>query len=124
MINFPPGVKITIQGGSSCVSGGFCAYHSTIATSPNSYYGVLPDQSPGSGCDLGCGHAAAMFDNYSSVASHELIEAVTDPGVGLATSFGPPLAWYDPQSGDGEIGDICNASQATFTSGGDRKSVV
>jgi hypothetical protein len=115
MINFPAGIKITLGTANSCQSGGFCAYHNTIATSPNTYYGVLPDMSPGSGCDVGCGHAATMFDNYTSVASHELIEGVTDPGVGLATSYAPPLAWYDPSNG--EIGDICNAQQGTFQAG-------
>jgi MYXO-CTERM domain-containing protein len=40
---------------------------------------------------------------------------VTDPGVGLATSYGPPLGWYDPSNG--EIGDICNAQQGTFLAG-------
>lgn len=51
-----------------------------------------------------------------SVASHELIEAVTDPAVGLASTFAAPLAWYDRTNG--EIGDICNGQQGT-TVGGD-----
>ena len=42
---------------------------------------------------------------------HSRVEATTDPAVGLATVFGPPLAWYDPNNG--EIGDICNAIQGT-----------
>ena len=46
-----------------------------------------------------------------SVASHELIEAVTDPAVGIATKIASPLAWYD--SVNGEISDICNAQQGT-----------
>jgi hypothetical protein len=40
---------------------------------------------------------------------NQLVEAVTDAAVGLATTFGPPLAWYDRVNG--EIGDICNALQ-------------
>ena len=52
------------------------------------------------------------FNNQTSVASHELIESVTDPEVGLATVAGPPLAWYD--NTNGEIGDICNAQQGTI----------
>jgi len=44
-----------------------------------------------------------------SVASHELVEATTDPAAGLATTFAPPLAWYDRAFG--EIGDICTAQQ-------------
>jgi hypothetical protein len=50
----------------------------------------------------------------TSVSTHERLGAVTDPDVGLATSFAPPLAWYDPQGQDGEIGDICNGQQGTL----------
>lgn len=123
MIHFPKGVSISISGANSCKSGGFCAYHSTMpaavaGTPGNVYYAIIPDESAGSGCDTGCGDAPAMFDNLTSVASHELIEAVTDPEVGLVgNTYGPPLAWYDPQGSNGEIGDICNAEQATFTAG-------
>jgi hypothetical protein len=50
------------------------------------------------------------------VSSHELIETVTDPFVGLATTYASPLAWYNKTYG--EIGDICNAQQGTITAGG------
>jgi hypothetical protein len=119
MVNFPKG-KIISQGGArSCVAGGFCAYHGTFKRNATEiYYGVLPDMSAGSGCDTGCGSGAA-FDNQTSVASHEMIEAVTDAEVGLATRLGSPIAWYD--STHGEIGDICNGQQGTVT-GGDGKT--
>jgi hypothetical protein len=112
MINFPRGKRITQGGSSSCVSGGFCAYHGTFTRgSQDVYYGVLPDMSPGSGCDLGCG-SSTWFNNQTSVASHELVETITDPEVGLATTLAPPLAWYDQSNG--EIGDICNGQQGTI----------
>ncbi len=112
MIHFPNGKTITQGGVASCQAGGFCAYHGTISHSGSDiYYGVLPDMETGSGCDAGCGNAVTTFQNQTSVASHEMIEAVTDPAVGLATVFGPPLAWYDTNYG--EIGDICNAQQST-----------
>jgi hypothetical protein len=41
------------------------------------------------------------------VASHELAEAITDPQSGIDP------AWYD--SVYGEIGDICQGQQGTFT---------
>ena len=112
-IFFPHGTTITMGGSSSCVSGGFCAYHGTISNvgGHEVYYGVHPDMQPGSGCDTGCGSSSA-FGNYTSVASHEMVETITDAEVGLATSNGPPLAWYD--TSNGEIGDICNADQGTF----------
>ncbi len=116
MLSFPPGVQIDLGGAHSCESGGFCAYHSSFKRAGKSIaYGVLPDFSPGSGCDLGCGGAALQFDNQTSVASHELVEAVTDADVGLAGNIlGPPIAWYDSQLG--EIGDICNGKQAKLKS--------
>ncbi|HET7544858.1 MAG TPA: hypothetical protein VFK05_33555 [Polyangiaceae bacterium] len=105
-IFFPHGKTITLQGFSSCVQ--FCAYHGTIANAGGLgevYYGVQPDFQPGSGCELGCGSAATAFGNVTVVASHELVETMTDPEVGLASVVGPPLAWYDTSFG--EIGDIC-----------------
>jgi hypothetical protein len=111
MIDFPAGVTITFGGLTSCVRGGFCGYHNTIARGGGDiYYAVLPDVQPGSGCAVGCG-PGSTFGNQTSVASHELIESVTDPQVGLATSLAAPLGWFDPNNG--EIGDICNAQQGT-----------
>jgi hypothetical protein len=108
---FPKGKKISQGGSSSCVSGGFCAYHGTVVGSSATWtYGVHPDNSAGSGCDSGCGSSTA-YHNMSSVASHEMIETVTDPDVGIATTYASPLAWYNKTYG--EIGDICNAKQGT-----------
>ncbi len=113
MMHFPPGKSITASDGSqSCVQ--FCAYHGTFTRNgQNIYYGVLPDL--GGSCAGGCG-TASQQNNTTSVASHELIEAVTDAAVGIATVIGPPLAWYDQTNG--EIGDICNAQQGSVTSNG------
>jgi hypothetical protein len=121
-VHFPKGKRITQGGSSSCVSGGFCAYHGTLKINGQYvFYSVLPDMSSGSGCDRGCGNGSA-FGNQTSVASHEMIEAVTDAAVGLATTYGPPLAWYDATNG--EIGDICNAEQGTVTGGNGTKYTV
>ncbi|HEY0480218.1 MAG TPA: PPC domain-containing protein [Kofleriaceae bacterium] len=110
MVHFPSGKTISQGGASSCVAGGFCAYHGTFKIgAQNVYYGVLPALT--GGCATGCG-GGTTFQNTQSVASHELIEAVTDAEVGLATVIGPPLAWYDATNG--EIGDICNGQQGTF----------
>jgi hypothetical protein len=112
MVNFPKGKQISLSGTPSCKAGGFCAYHSTFTRNGTDvFYGVLPDMSPGSGCDVGCG-GSTQFNNQTSVASHELVESTTDPAVGLATTFSPPLAWYNANLG--EIGDICNAQQGTI----------
>ncbi|HEY0482445.1 MAG TPA: kelch repeat-containing protein [Kofleriaceae bacterium] len=106
-IFFPHGKTITLGGAASCQV--FCAYHGTIANAGGHgeiEYGVHPDFQPGSGCENGCGAAATQFGNYTQVASHELVETMTDPEIGLATVFGPPLAWADLVFS--EIGDICN----------------
>jgi hypothetical protein len=118
MIYFPPGKTITQGGSSSCVAGGFCAYHGTTSSTLNSkhvLYGVLPDMQAGSGCATGCG-TSTTFGNYTSVTSHELVEAMTDADVGIATTFAAPLAWYDMNNG--EIGDICNAQQGSYVANG------
>jgi hypothetical protein len=110
MIHFPPGMHITGPGGagSSCVQ--FCAYHGTFKTAGKYvFYGVMPDLDH-DGCQNGCG-AGTPENNVTEVSSHEMIEAVTDPAVGLAKTAGPPLAWYD--NANGEIGDICNGTAGT-----------
>ena len=123
MIYFPPGVTIT-AGGTSCVSGGFCAYHSN--TSSLIPYGVLPDFAPPSACSTGCGQGS-LLQNVTAVTSHEMSEAATDAQVGSATVFGPPLAWYDPSPPPtpdlGEIGDICNGQDTLVNAGGNTYSV-
>lgn len=114
---FPHGKVITLSGSASCVI--FCAYHGTIANAGGQgeiYYGVHPDFQAGSGCEFGCGAAQTQFGNYTQVASHELIETTTDAEIGLASVFGPPLAWYD--SGiNAEIGDLCNDQNAQVVGG-------
>jgi hypothetical protein len=118
MIFFPPGKTITQGGSSSCVAGGFCAYHGTTSSllnGKNVLYGVMPDMQTGLCATGGCG-SSSVFGNYTSVTSHELTEAITDADVGIATVFGPPLAWYDMNNG--EIGDICNGQQGSYTANG------
>jgi hypothetical protein len=95
---FPPGITITQGGGASCQA--FCGYHSTYNSTAGGgevYYAVIPDM--GGACASGCG-TGTQVDNTTTVSSHELAEAVTDPEVGLNT-----LSWYDQTNG--EIGDIC-----------------
>jgi hypothetical protein len=103
-IHFAPGISITMSDGSaSCQV--FCAYHNSFThNGVKVYYGVMPDQ--GGSCAGGCGGDPSLFNNTTSVSSHELVEATTDADVG-----NNDLAWYD--DANGEIGDICNAQQGT-----------
>lgn len=110
-MHFPSGISLTASDGSkSCVT--WCAYHGTyVLNGVNVNYGIVPDQ--GGSCAGGCGANSQRVNNLTSVSSHELVEATTDPAVGLATTYAPPLAWYNKTYG--EIGDICNAQQATVS---------
>jgi len=117
-VHLAPGMQVSSpDGGLSCQT--FCAYHGTFrvldvnGNTFNVNYGVLPDL--GGACNGICG-SNTVVNNTTSVASHELVEATTDPAVGLATTIGFPLAWYDPSHG--EIGDICNGQQGTTTGNG------
>jgi hypothetical protein len=106
MIHFPAGVSIEFDQGISCVD--FCAYHSTFQRNgTNVYYAVIPDMS--GRCSGDCG-PSSQLGNTTAVASHELAESVTDPAVGLAADYGPPLGWFDRDAG--EIADICNGQRA------------
>ena len=102
VLYFPPGTSITMGTDGSCTT--FCGYHGTIQTTSGSggliRYIVIPHPDCG-----GCQFEGTVKDSVTVVASHEMSEAATDADVGLATSLGPPLAWYD--NTNGEIGDIC-----------------
>ena len=122
VVHFPAEKTITLDGADNIHD--FCAYHSTevvfsVATSTNETirYAVIPDNAG----DSDCGDSAG-FGNMTSVTSHEITEAVTDPDVGLATDFAPPLAWYDEDYG--EVSDICVGFQDTLKGGDGRAYVV
>lgn len=109
MTYFPAGYSIDLQGAQSCSY--FCAYHNSFSHGGQpTFYGVMPDFTTG-GCAQGCGANADPFDNLTSASTHEMIEAVTDADVG-----GNNIAWYDQDdSGQGEIGDICNGYDDTVS---------
>jgi hypothetical protein len=110
-VNFRNGQHICIDNGPcSLVPGGFCAYHGATALDEQTVTGeffcsVHPDLG---GLGRPCG-PGTDFQNTMAAASHELLEAVTDPIVG----FG----WFDFYSG--EIGDPCahQDSPMTFADG-------
>jgi hypothetical protein len=88
-VYLPPGVKVTQGGAASCQS--FCGYHNADP-SGTIFYAVMPYPS----C-AGCVGPLQAYDALTSISSHELCEAITDPV--------PGQGWYDDQNG--EIGDIC-----------------
>ena len=88
VVFLPPGVTVGLNGGSSCTT--FCGYHLDIQG--EIFYAVLPYPDC-SGCMVGL----SVQDALTSVASHELCEAISDPVAGQG--------WYDDRNG--EIADIC-----------------
>ena len=112
MIDFPDTVKIDDGTGIySCVD--YCAYHSTVQIRGlRAAYGILP--AIAGGCLSGCGTHPNPFDIATSTASHELVEAVTDPAIGeVGNALTRPAAWYDPQPSQDEIADICEYGSVT-----------
>ena len=112
-VMFPPTYTICI--GSDCSDVDFCAYHSDAHFGAIPFaYAVLPESTP---TDPGCGPSFNPgTGNLDSMASHEMVESMTDVEVGDAITFAPPLAWYDATNG--EIADICNGEEASATFGG------
>jgi hypothetical protein len=84
----PPGVSVAAGSDRSCQS--FCGYHDAIET--QRFYAVVPYPN----C-AGCLGDLGPLDAMTSVCSHELAEAITDPV--------PGQGWYD--DANGEIGDMC-----------------
>jgi len=99
-IFFPSRKTISTPGGDSASD--FCAYHDTTTSGRSTvYYAVMPYEVSNRGCKM----ASTSFDSLTTVVSHELLEAITDPGVGLKR-----VAWYDRDNG--EIADICAFSSS------------
>lgn len=98
-LHFPYSVTVFAPDGSASGSG-YCAYHSNFFLDLNSTvvsvaYMVLPEPDKARyGCHLS---ARPLFESYTAIASHEIIESITDPDGD---------AWYDDMTGE-EIGDIC-----------------
>ncbi|HEX6835715.1 MAG TPA: MYXO-CTERM sorting domain-containing protein [Polyangia bacterium] len=85
-------------GGTTCKDN--CAYHFFYTKgSAEVRYAVIPDQNSGAcSTNQACPIQLAAFDRLTIVASHELVEAVTDPN---------GMGWIDNNQQCGEIGDIC-----------------
>ncbi|MEO8127265.1 MAG: hypothetical protein ABI822_09250, partial [Bryobacteraceae bacterium] len=83
-IYFPSGMKVQLSGGLSCSS--FCGYHSHFTyNGVQIKYAVFPYPDCG-GCSLS---GKSVADMLTIVSSHEIREAVTDPGDNNVN------AWYD-----------------------------
>lgn len=105
MIHFGPEVKISIEGMSSCSA--FGGYHNNgnMKDLGEVFYSVLPD------CSSGTSEAQTL-SNATFVASHELIEAITDPFPTPGSKPAFPQAW-NTSEGE-EISDLCSWNETNF----------
>jgi hypothetical protein len=95
VVHIPPQITVTADTGTLCQE--FCGYHTYNAPDPvfgiGIRYAIVPDTSAGP-CAGKCG-LGTPEQNLQVIASHEILEAVTDPE--------PFTGWYLD-----EIGDPCS----------------
>jgi hypothetical protein len=107
VIYFPAGVSVSLDGDTSC--GTFLAYHDTFSMVDENNvdvavpYAIIPR----------CG---TKESTTTDSASHEIIEATTDPDIGIGS-----LAYYMLNQtwageGGGEVGDLCTSKTTTESS--------
>lgn len=106
----------------SCTFGGYCGFHGT-ATNEDKYliYGYIPSFS-NTICRSECGQSTLEMNNWMGVSSHELVASITNPAVGVATSFSSPLSWYDSENG--EINDVCDKRMVLIECGDGKRFPV
>jgi hypothetical protein len=105
-LHFPPGTVIN-----GCTVGGCCADHrSDSETIFNAqvvlHYTRMVDFATGECCAPDCG-INTPFESLTAAASHEVVEAVTDPQ--------PFSGWASPLALDPEIADACRDTFGTIT---------
>jgi hypothetical protein len=90
-VYFPSGMRVMLAGGASCSS--FCGYHSHFSYNGIQIkYAVFPYPDC-SGCSLS---GKSVADMLTILSSHEIREAVTDPGDNNVN------AWYDAAGDEGD----------------------
>lgn len=107
MVYVEPGVVVQMGGATSQTS--FLGYHGAFADGSKAvHYAVMPAPGSPNPTPSSQGFSSA-FNELTSVSSHELAEAVTDPNVNYST-----MGWYDFQL-NGEIGDLAVGHESTIT---------
>jgi hypothetical protein len=127
VLHYPAGTTVTKEGVSGCAPGGFGGYHKSItldaahASLPVAY-AVLPRCSTSAGVALAGPGSVTPFtytgvDAVTSVESHELVEAATDPSPSATAYSGLDAAhgyWARALGGD-EVADLCALPYSSFT---------
>ncbi len=105
MIHFGREMSISIEGMKSCSSFGGYHYYGSSQELGDYFYSVLPDCAGG-------GNENNTLSQATFVASHELMEAVTDPYPTPGEKPAYPQAWNT--SNGAEISDICGWNPGTL----------
>lgn len=121
VLNFPSGTSITQDGSTACTPGSFDGYHSDMTDDSNHLiaYAVVPRCPAQGGLDVA--------QTLTSTASHEVIEAATDPWPdyepGWAQDDNSHLFWDEANDGS-EIGDMCENDPEAYYQFSDLPFVV
>ena len=122
---FPENMTVKVGSMTGGEPGGFCAYHATTLHDgvPVAYM-VLPEFESHQFA-TGCGADPVLFNNFTAVTAHEIIETITDPAVGLvdAQTGLPAVGWIDVATGE-EVADICEPNHGTVVGGNGLTHVV
>lgn len=116
----PNNKKLTGPDGAGTGGVQWCAYHNTMSYDGLAVpYMVLPAVTAGSAYASGCGDDPTLLGQFTNTVSHELVESVTDPDIGLDTQAGYayPAAWGD--DANGEVADICDTGDYATVGGYD-----
>jgi hypothetical protein len=97
VVFMPPGVQETFD-----VSNSFAGHHSSYAFGNGTAYYATIEYPTSGGTILGNVGSETNFQYLTETASHEMVEAITDPMVNVPSQ----AAWFDRNTGQGEIGDI------------------
>jgi hypothetical protein len=98
MVHLSAGVAVSTEEGDTCTLGlgSACGYHKSF---DEIRYAVIGDLSFGCDCANGFpGQVLPAFDEVTSTASHELLEAITDPDQN---------AWMGASNSSCELSDLC-----------------
>jgi hypothetical protein len=98
-VHLPP--QATLSDGSVTSQQGLGGYHGSFAGADGKqvYYAAIAYSDAQNGINFD----GNPRDNNTTTLSHELVEAITDPNVAVAQTWGD-IGWYDPLGG--EIGDL------------------
>lgn len=109
VLYLPQTTTVTLDGVESCAPNGFAGYHNWLQNGSQQVPYTVVDECAEEPADGGAG-GATVLQNTTLTASHEVLEAATDPvpptGYALDPSNVENWGWIDV-TGGGELADMC-----------------